>query len=68
MLGITVNYFASIKVIILLAQKSLFGKLFCEHINNVPDQLLKKDSTTKIKVRTLKQLKALRDNEITDNK
>ena len=38
------------------------------HINNGPYQLLKKDPTTKIKAKTLKQLKALKDNEFIDNK
>ena len=37
-------------------------------INNGPYQLLKKDPTTKIKVKTLKQLKVLKDNESIDNK
>ena len=35
-----------------------------DHINNGPDQLLKKDPTTKIKTKTLKQLKVLKDNEV----
>ena len=39
-----------------------------DHINNGPYQLLKKDPTTKIKAKTLKQLKVLKDNEFTDNK
>ena len=39
-----------------------------DHIKNGPYQLLKKDPTTKIKAKTLKQLKALKDNEFTDNK
>ena len=39
-----------------------------DHINNGPYQLLKKDSTTKIKAKTLKQLKVLKDNEFIDNK
>ena len=38
------------------------------HINNGQHQLLKKDPITKIKVKTLKQLKALKDNELIDNK
>ena len=37
------------------------------HINNDPYQLLKKDPTTKIKVKTLKQLKVLKYNEFIDN-
>ena len=39
-----------------------------DHINNGPYQLLKKDPTTTIKTKTLKQLKVLKDNEFTDNK
>ena len=39
-----------------------------DHINNGPYQLLKKDPTTKIKTKTLKQLKLLKDNEFIDNK
>ena len=39
-----------------------------DHINNGPYQLLKKDPTTKIKAKTLKQLKVLKDNELIDNK
>ena len=39
-----------------------------DHINNGPYQLLKKDPTTKIKTKTLKQLKVLKDNELIDNK
>ena len=39
-----------------------------DHINNCPYQLLKKkDPTIKIKTKTLKQLKILRDNEFIDN-
>ena len=38
------------------------------HINNGPYQLLKKDPTTKIKTKTLKQLKFLKDNEFIENK
>ena len=38
-----------------------------DHINNGPYQLLEKDPTTKIKARTLKQLKVLKDNEFIDN-
>ena len=38
------------------------------HINNGPYQLLKKDPTTKIKTKTLKQLKVLKDKEFIDNK
>ena len=39
-----------------------------DHINNGPYQLLNKDPTTKIKTKTLKQLKVLKDNEFIDNK
>ena len=39
-----------------------------DHINNGPYQLFKKDPTTKIKTKTLKQLKVLKDNEFIDNK
>ena len=38
------------------------------HINNGAYQLLKKDPTTKIKAKILKQLKALKDNDFIDNK
>ena len=38
-----------------------------DHINNGPYQLLKKDPTAKIKTKTLKQLKVLKDNELIDN-
>ena len=39
-----------------------------DHINNDPYQLLKKDPTNKIKTKTLKQLKVLKDRELIDNK
>ena len=39
-----------------------------DHINNGPYQLLKKDPTTNIETKTLKQLKVLKDNEFIDNK
>ena len=39
-----------------------------DHINNGPYQLLKKDPTTKIKTKTLKQLKVLKDSEFIGNK
>ena len=39
-----------------------------DHINNGPYQLLNKDPTTKIKTKTLKQLKVLKDNEFIDYK
>ena len=40
------------------------------HISNGPYQLLKKDpkDPTKIKAKTMKQLKDLKDNELIDNK
>ena len=39
-----------------------------DQIINGPYQLLKKDTTTKIKAKTLKQLKVLKDNEFIDKK
>ena len=39
-----------------------------DHINSGPCQLLKKDPTTKIEAKTMKQLKVLKDNQFTDNK
>ena len=42
-----------------------------DHINNGPYQLLKllkKDPSTKIKTKTLKQLKVLKNNDFIDNK
>ena len=39
-----------------------------DHINNGPYQLLKKDPTIKVKTKTLKELKFLKDNEFIDNK
>ena len=39
-----------------------------DHINNGPYQLLEKNPTTKIKTKTLKQLKLLKDNEFIDTK
>ena len=39
-----------------------------DHINNGPYQLLKKDRATKIKTKTLKQSKILRDSKLIDNK
>ena len=39
-----------------------------DHTNNGPYQLLKKDPTTKIKAKALKQLKARKDNEFIHNK
>ena len=39
-----------------------------DHANNDPYQLLKKDPTTKIKTKILKQLKVLKTNKFIDNK
>ena len=39
-----------------------------DHINYGPYQLLKKDPTTKINAKTVKQLKVLEDNEFIHNK
>ena len=39
-----------------------------DHINNAPYQLLNKDTTTKIKAKTSKQSKVIKDNEFIDNK
>ena len=39
-----------------------------DHINNSPYQLLKKDPSTKIKTKTVKQLNSLKDNDFLDNK
>ena len=39
-----------------------------DHISNNPYQLLKKVPTTEIKAKTLKQLKALKENEFIDSK
>ena len=39
-----------------------------DHINNAPYQLLSKDTTTKIKAKTSKQSKVIKDNEFIDNK
>ena len=41
---------------------------YIDHINNDQYQLLKKDPTTKIKAKTLEQLKNSKDNKIIDNK
>ena len=39
-----------------------------DHIINGPYQSIKKDPTTKIKTKTLMQLKVLKNKELTDNK
>ena len=51
---------------VILSCEDYFGK--CMDQANSPYQFLKKDPTTKIKAKTLKQLKALKDNNFTDNK
>ena len=38
-----------------------------DHINNGPNQLLKKDPTSKMKAKALKKLKALKDSKFIDN-
>lgn len=38
-----------------------------DHINNSQNQLLKKDPTTEIKTKLLKQLKVLKNSEFLDN-
>ena len=52
---------------VILNHEDYLGKCM-NHIDNDPYQLLKKDPTTKIKTKTLKQLKVLKDNEFIDNK
>ena len=39
-----------------------------DHTNNISHQLLKKDPTTKIEAKTLKQIKTLQDKEFIYNK
>ena len=39
-----------------------------DHINSGPYQLLKDNPTTKVKTKTLKQLKVLKDNKFIDNR
>ena len=71
------NYSLDTSIVILPADKGRstvilnhedYLEKFMDHINNGPYQLLKKDLTTKIKTKTLKQLKVLKDNEFIDNK
>ena len=50
-----------------LNRKDYFEKCM-DHINNGPYQLLNKDTTTKTKTKTLKQLNVLEDNKFIDNK
>ena len=54
------------KSTVILNRKDYLEKSM-NHINNGPYQLLKKDPTAKIKTKTLKQLKFLKDNEFIDN-
>ena len=53
--------------IVILNREAYFEKCM-DHINNGPYQLLKKDPTTKIKTKTLKQLKVINENQIINNK
>ena len=50
-----------------LTVRTIFEKC-ADHINKGPYQLLKKDHATKIKAKTLKQLKVLKDNNFINNK
>ena len=52
---------------ILLNREEYFEKCI-DHLNNCPSQLFKKDPTTKIKAKTLTELKDLKANEFIDNK
>ena len=52
---------------VILNREDYFEKVM-DHINNGPYQLLKKNPTSKIKSKTLKQLEVLKDNEFIDNK
>ena len=52
---------------VILNREDYFEKCM-NHINNGPYQLLKKGPTTKIKTKTLKQLKVLKNNEFINNK
>ena len=52
---------------VILNREDHFKKVM-DHINNGPYQLLKKNPTSKIKSKTLKQLEVLKDNEFIDNK
>ena len=56
-----------VDLLVILNREDYLEK-YRDHANNSPYQLLKKDSTTKIKAKTLKQLKALKDDEFIDNK
>ena len=55
------------KSTVMLNRKAYLEK-FMDHINDGPYQLLKKDHSTKIKPKTLKQLMVLKDNYFIDNK
>ena len=50
-----------------LTVRTIFEKC-ADHINKGPYQLLTKDHATKIKAKTLKQLKVLKDNNFINNK
>ena len=52
---------------VILYRKDYLEKCM-DHINNGPYQLLKNDTTTKIKTKILKQLKVLKNNEFIENK
>ena len=52
---------------VILNREDYFEKVI-DHINNGSYQLLKKDSTSKIKSKILKQLEVLKDNKFIDNK
>ena len=58
---------AKVRSTIPLNREEYFEKCI-DHINNCPNQLLRKDPTTKIKAKTLTELKDLRDNEFIHNK
>ena len=62
---------SDISVVILPADKGRsedYLEKWMDHTNNGLYQLLKKDPITKIKTKTLKQLKVLKDNKFIDNK
>ena len=52
----------------MLSNHDDYSERFMDHINNSSHQLLKKDPTTKIKAKTLKQIKALQGIEFIDSK
>ena len=51
-----------------ILSREIYLEKCMDHIFNGPYQLLKKDPTTKIKTKTLKQLKVLKYNDFIDNK